>query len=112
PLVSPYTRYAGGLELSRNWSRNYFNVHDSLFRDYRYVINDFWIGYNIGANSNNDRSRHFFAVRGFDQYFTRVPRQSREQARLLYSDQSFVLASLTFFNQDFYTAQYIYGFGR
>ncbi len=112
PLVSPYTRYAGGLELSRNWSRNYFNAHDSLFRDYRYSINDVWVGYNIGANSNNDRSRHFLAIRGFDQHFTRLPSQARERARLLYSNQSAVLGSVTFFNQDFYTAQYIYGFGR
>jgi hypothetical protein len=112
PLVSPYTRYAGGMELSRNWSENFFNVNDTLFRDYRYVINDFWIGYNIGANSNSDRSRHFIAIRGFDQHFTRVPFQPREQERPLYNDQSFVLASATFFKQDFYTTRYIYGFGR
>lgn len=112
PLVSPYTRYAGGMELSRNWSENFFNVRDSLFRDYRYVINDFWIGYNIGANSNYDRSRHFIAIRAFDQHFTRVPWQPREQERPLYQDQTFVLGSATFFKQDFYTARYIYGFGR
>lgn len=112
PLVSPYTRYAGGIELSRNWSTNYFNVSDILFRDYRYGINDFWIGYNIGANSNHDRSRHFVAVRAFDQRFSRVPWQPREQERLLYSDQRFVLASATFFKRNFYTARYIYGFGR
>jgi hypothetical protein len=112
PLVSPYTRYAGGMELSRNWSQNFFNINDSLFRDYRYVINDFWIGYNIGANSTNHRSRHFLAIRAFDQHFTRVPRQLREQQRPLYNDQTFVLGSATFFKQDFYTARYIYGFGR
>lgn len=112
PLVSPYTRYAGGMEISRNWSENFFNVNDSLFRDYRYVINDFWVGYNIGANSNNDRSRHFIAIRGFDQHFTRVPWQRREQERPLYNDQTFILGSATFFKQDFYTARYIYGFGR
>lgn len=112
PLVSPYTRYAGGIELSRNWSENFFHVDDSLFRDYRYVINDFWIGYNIGANSNSDRSRHFVAVRAFDQHFTRLPAQEREQQRLIYNDQSFVLTSVTFFKQDFYTSRFIYGFGR
>jgi hypothetical protein len=112
PLVSPYTRYAGGMELSRNWSENFFKLNDSLFRDYRYVINDFWIGYNIGANSNNDRSRHFIAIRAFDQHFTRVPWQQWEQERPLYNDQTFVLGSATFFKQDFYTTRYIYGFGR
>jgi len=112
PLVSPYTRYAGGMELSRNWSENFFHVDDSLFRDYRYVVNDFWIGYNIGANSNYDRSRHFVAIRAFDQHFTRLPSQPRELERPLYHDQTFVLGSATFFKQDFYTARYIYGFGR
>jgi hypothetical protein len=112
PLVSPYTRYAGGMEFSRNWSENFFNINDSLFRDYRYVINDFWVGYNIGANSNNDRSRQFVAIRAFDQHFTRIPLFLREEEERLYNDQTFVLASATFFKQDFYTARYIYGFGR
>jgi hypothetical protein len=112
PLVSPYTRWAGGLELSRNRSENFFRVPDSLFRDYRYVINDFWVGYNIGANSNSDRSRHFIAVRAFDQHFTHVPWQPREQEKPLYHNQSFVLGSATFFKQNFYTTRYIYGFGR
>ncbi len=112
PLVSPYTRYAGGIEISRNWSENFFHVSDSLFRDYRYLINDVWLGYNIGANSNYDRSRHFIAVRAFDQHFSRVPLQSHEQSRQIYNDQSFLLFSATFFKQNFYTARYIYGFGR
>lgn len=112
PLVSPYTRYAGGMELSRNWSENFFHINDSLFRDYRYVINDFWIGYNIGINSYRNRNRHFIAIRAFDQHFTRFPQQEREQERPLYNDQTFVLGSVTFFKQNFYTARYIYGFGR
>lgn len=112
PLVSPYTRYAGGMELSKNWSENFFNINDSLFRDYRYQVTDFWVGYNIGANSNHDRSRHFVAIRAFDQHFTKVPTQLREQESPLYNDQTFVLASATFFKRDFYTTRYIYGFGR
>jgi hypothetical protein len=113
PLVSPYTRYAGGMELSRNWSENFFNINDSLFRDYRYLINDFWIGYNIDANSTTrDRNRHFVAIRAFDQHFTKTPLQSYETDMPLYYDQTFVLGALTFFKQNFYTARYIYGFGR
>src|SRR5690606_20747259 len=38
--------------------------------------------------------------------------QSEERERPLYNDQTFVLGSATFFHQDFYTARYIYGFGR
>jgi hypothetical protein len=113
PLVSPYTQFAGGMEISRNWSANFFNINDSLFRDYRYIVNDFWVGYNIGAsNHGNDRSRHFVAIRAFDQRFTKSPQQVNELESPTYNDRTFVLGGLTFFKQNFYTASYIYGFGR
>lgn len=113
PLVSPYTELAGGLEISRNWSSNVYNTIDTLFRQYRYVVNDFWIGYNIGARSNiTDRNRHFIAIRTFDQVFTKKPVQSQENSNPIYNNRSFVLAGLTFFKQNFYTTRYIYGFGR
>ncbi len=113
PLVSPYTTFAGGLEVSRNWSKNFFGRADSLFLNYRYLVNDFWIGYNIGAN-NTDRSRdrHFIAIRAFDQHFTRPPDQEKERQNTVYNNRTFILGGITFFRQNFYTASYIYGFGR
>jgi hypothetical protein len=113
PLVSPYTTFAGGMEISKNWSENFFNKNDSLFRDYRYTVNDFWVGYNIGAKSNgHDRSRHFVALRAFDQKFSRQPAQERERQSSLYNNQTYVIAGLTFFQQNFYTVRYVFGFGR
>lgn len=113
PLVSPYTTFAGGMEISRNWSENFFNRADSLFLNYRYIVNDFWVGYNIGANNTGrSRSRHFLAIRAFDQKFTRPPSQFNEQQSPTYNDRTFVLGGITFFRQNFYTASYIYGFGR
>ena len=113
PLVSPYTQFAGGLEVSRNWSENFYNINDTLFLDYRYVVNDFWVGYNIGANNNGrNRSRHFVAIRAFDQKFTRPPMQTSERASATYNNRTFVLGGITFFKQNFYIASYIYGFGR
>jgi hypothetical protein len=113
PLVSPYTRFAGGMEVSRNWSKNFFNIDTAVFRDYRYIVNDAWIGYNIGAKSNgHDRSRHFVSIRAFDQHFTQQPDQLGDLQRVTYNNRSFVLGGLTFFKQNFYTASYIYGFGR
>jgi hypothetical protein len=113
PLVSPYTRFAGGLEVSRNWSQNFYAVADSIFRNYHYVVNDVWVGYNIGANGNSgDRSRHFVALRAFDQRFTRQPFQESYQANPLYNNRKYLLGGITFFKQNFYTASYIYGFGR
>lgn len=113
PLVSPYTTFAGGMEISRNWSENFFNIRDSLFLHYRYVVNDFWIGYNIGANANwRTRTRHFVAIRAFNQRFTNQPFQSVEKQNALYNNRTYVLGGLTIFKQNFYTASYIYGFGR
>jgi hypothetical protein len=113
PLVSPYTKLAGGMEISRNWSRNYYGVIDTLFREYTYLVNDAWIGYNIGANLNmHDRNRHFVALRAFDQHFTKQPFQTFEGANPLYNNRKYLLGAITFFKQNFYTARYIYGFGR
>jgi hypothetical protein len=113
PLVSPYTRLAGGMELSRNWSQNVYQVNDTIFRNYGYVVNDVWVGYNIGANANfRDRNRHFLAIRAFDQSFIRPPLQNQEETNPVYNDRTYLLAGLTFFKQNFYTARYIYGFGR
>lgn len=113
PLVSPYTRFAGGMEISRNWSQNFYGVRDNEFRHYRYLVHDFWGGYNITAQAgDNDRNRHFFAVRLFDQHFTRPPSQYPELQNPIYSNRSFLLGAFTFFKQNFYTARYIYGFGR
>lgn len=113
PLVSPYSRLAGELEISRNWSVNVFQNPDSLFAAYRYTAHDVWVGYNMGIkNTVNDRSRHFAAVRYYRQDFISRPIQENERARLLYNDNQFVLGQLTFYNQNFYKTSYVYGFGR
>lgn len=111
PLVSPNTRFAGGLEISRNWSKNVYNRIDSLFMVYRYRVHDLWIGYNL-AKLSRGRNRYFMALRGFDQHFTRYPGQVVEQLSTLYNDRQYVLAKITFFRQDFYKSKFIYGFGR
>lgn len=113
PLVSPYTRMAGGIEISRNWSANFYEAPDTIFKDYRYQVNDFWLGYNFTAKSDiRDRSRHFFAIRAFNQEFSRTPLQNQERLDPIYSNRTYVLGGFSFFKQNFYTARYIYGFGR
>jgi hypothetical protein len=113
PLVSPYSRFAGEVELSRNWSNNVFNDPDSLFVRYRYNAQDYWLGYNIGIRTNmNDRSRHFVALRYYQQVFQRRPDQEYQRQRLIYNDHKFLLGELIFYNQNFYKTNYVYGFGR
>jgi hypothetical protein len=113
PLVSPYTTFAGGVEISKNWSQNFYNTVDTIFRNYKYFVNDFWVGYNIGSeHSGVNRTRQFVALRMFDQRFSNQPLQTIERENTIYNNRSFVLGGVTFFKQNFYTASYIYGFGR
>ncbi len=113
PLVSPYTRWAGGLEFSRNWSVNVNGVSEARFRQYSYYIRDLWIGYNIGIkNRVENRNRYFVAARAFGQSFNEQPAQPEERWNKLYNNEQFFLGSFTFYNQNFYRTRYVYGFGR
>lgn len=113
PLVSPYSRLAGGLEFSRNWSRNFYQLEDSIFRTYRYDVNDVWLGYNIGAKQKRgDRARHFISARIFQQRFREKPFQPQDAENPAFNSRTYGLAAFTFFKQEFYKTQYVYGFGR
>lgn len=113
PLVSPYTRWAGGLELSRNWSENVYSKVDTVFRSYGYFEKDFWIGYNMGIkNKVENRNRYFVALRTYGQSFYDQPEQTQEEMNIVYNNEQYVLGSFTFYNQNFYRTKYVYGFGR
>jgi hypothetical protein len=113
PLVSPYSRWAGGIEVSRNWSKNVYQSPDSLFLNYRYNVQDYWAGYNIGVRNNmNDRTRHFVALRYFQQQFLRLPFQAYEFGNPIYNSRQMVLAAVTFYERNFYKTNFVYGFGR
>lgn len=113
PLVSPYTRWAGGMELSRNWSENVNRVQENIFRSYTYYVKDLWVGYNIGIkNKVENRNRYFIGLRAFGQSFSHQPQQPEERWNKLYNNEQFYLGSFTFYNQNFYRTKYVYGFGR
>ncbi len=113
PLVSPYLRLAGGLEVSRNWSSNVYNDPDSTFLDYEYKIFNSWLGYNIGINkASTNRNRHFLAVRYFDGYYVDEPQLEEAQEEARYNNAYGYLSEFTFYRQDFYKTRYVFGFGR
>ena len=112
-LVSPYSRMAGGVQLSKNWSRNVYSRPDSAFLDYSYDLVDVWAGYNFGAKKKiQDRNRAFLALRVFDGYYTKQPDLEGLNQNRIYNNASGVLAEMTFYRRDFFKTQYIYGFGR
>lgn len=117
PLYTPSARFAGGINMSWNYSLNRYQKPDSLFLDYQYRLEDVWIGYNIGvkkakADSNyqkDNRRRMFAAVRYYSQFFERQPYSPFYN--YLYADKRFVLGEFSWYRQNFYKTNYIYGFG-
>ncbi len=118
PLFMPYARWAGGAELSRNWSNNVFRKTDSTFANYIYRIQDYWAGITFGEErasrlGRENRHRRFISARVLDQHFTQTPNiELGINDQLLYANRLLALAQLTLFKQDFYKTKYIYGFGR
>lgn len=113
PLVSPYSRLAGGFELSRNWSKNVYDKPDTSFQKYKYKVFDIWMGYNIGTRKEIDnRNRHFAALRYFNGYYIDQPEHGDAKDVMRYSDAYGYLAEVTFYRQDFFKTRYVFGFGR
>lgn len=115
PLVSPYSRLAGGLEVSFNSSENYYNKPDTFFYHYSYNLVDIWAGYNLGVTKllqkGAIRDRSFLALRLMHNDFTRTPKQIAGNFDPIYNNKKAALAEFTLFRQDFYKYNYIYGFG-
>jgi hypothetical protein len=113
PLVSAYSHFAGGLELSKNAAHNFYNAPDSLYKNYGYNVYDAWLGYNLGVQKNRlSRNRHFVSGRFYQFDFTEQPKQAFERANPIFNSQTAVLGAFTIFRQDFYKTQYVLGFGR
>jgi len=113
PLVSPYSRWAGGMEVSRNWSSNIYDKPDSVFLSYKYYIYDSWIGCNFGIKKEmENRGRHFLAVRYFDGHYPEPNYKLEAREHTKYNDAFGYLAEATFYKQNFYKTRYVYGFGR
>lgn len=115
PLYSSYARIAGGLELGFNKSDNSFGRPDSLYYHYQNASLDAWLGYNIGVNkllvNNKSLNRTFAAIRYYQNNFTEVPRQIGKGFDPFYNSRKALLGELTFFRQQFYKTNFIYGFG-
>jgi hypothetical protein len=117
-LVSPYSRFAGGLTISHNESYNIYRLPDSLHNSYKYNLFDAWAGYSIGiklltATNNTIRDRRFLAIRYYNRDFTQEPKlvQASPFFDPVFNSSQAILAQFTFFRQDYYKTQYVYGFG-
>jgi len=113
PLVSPYSRIAGGGEVSWNWSVNVEDKPDSTFLKYNYKVLDYWVGYNIGIKKAiENRNRKFLAIRYFDGVYTDQPDQEVYNLTRKYNSLYGYLSEFTFYRQNYYKTRYVLGFGR
>src|SRR5258708_386903 len=117
PLYSPYAHLAGGFNIGHFENFNVYHNPDSVFYKYNYHTHDGWIGWNLGSDrflSNTAvRDRKFIAFRYFRNDFDSVPHQvGKNNFNFRFNNREAALASFTFFRQDFYKTNYIYGFGN
>jgi hypothetical protein len=119
-LVSAYSSWTFSALAAHHFNQNMYEKSDSFYKkelQYDYYNVDTWIGYNIGAKKNmyqnlQSRYRRLVALRMVNQHFNQVPDNYLNTYNYLYANITGVLASFTLFQQDYYKAKYIYGFGR
>jgi len=116
PLYAPYAHLAGGFLIGRYEDFNLYHKADSAFYKYQYHTQDGWIGWNLGSerflSNTSVRDRKFVSFRYFRNDFDSVPTQiGKDKFNFRFNDREAALAQFTFFRQDFYKTNYVYGFG-
>jgi hypothetical protein len=119
PLVTAYMNWVGGLDLTLNRTMNAY-LKDSLYNNefnYNFQLADAWFGWNLGrkkvlASNLLERKRQFVTIRAFYKHFSQYPQKLKDSFDYRYADVNGILSSWNFFEQNFYRANFIYGFGR
>ena len=119
PLVNRYMKWTYELSASYHKTGNDYNPDSLYYSDtrYRYYNVEAWSGYNINSEhftteQETNKLRKLIGVRYLDQKFLDVPQKYDSLYNWKYPTINAVLATLTFYRQNFYKTQYIYGFGR
>ena len=119
PLVNRYMQWTYEFSAAYHATRNLYNSDSLYYSDvrYRYYNIEAWGGYNINASDftskeESKKLRKLISVRYLDQKFLNVPDKYQEVYDWKYPTINAALATLTFYRQNFYKTQYIYGFGR
>ncbi len=118
-FLTPSTKYAGGLEMSRNrlLAQAYPLIKDSssVLYSYSYNLADLWLGrsfrFRFGNERFRERARLIVAGRttGYN-YFERPI--VREDTNRLYQNRFLNLLSIGFSSRSYFRDVQIYGFGR
>ena len=115
PLVSQYLHVAGAIMVAHNRTYNNYLRPDSLFYNYHYNMFDVWMGYNLGIRKfpflKSVVNREFISIRYLQNKFIQGPYQLNDKFDFKFNDREAILAQFTFFRQNFYKTNYIFGFG-
>jgi hypothetical protein len=115
PLVSQYLHFAGAVRFAHCQTYNNYIKPDSLFHHYNYNSHDAWIGYNLGVRKflflKTIQNRQFISIRYFRNRFNRIPYQLNDGFNFRFNDREAILTQFTFFKQNFYKTNYLFGFG-
>ena len=119
PLINRYMNWTYEFDASYISTRNLY-VSDSIYKaDYRFRNSNIeaWAGYNIRAKEFTPEEekhdlRKIIGVRFINNQFQEKPGKLSSRNSWRYSDLLGVLGTFTFYRQNFYKTQYIYGFGR
>jgi hypothetical protein len=114
-LISQYSHLAGGLTVGRNQSMNSYSKPENIYFNYSYNLFDAWLGYNLGVEKfikdPGRKDKQFISLRYYNNFFTQTPEQVANKLDFRFNSREAVLAQFTFFKQEYYKANFIYGFG-
>ena len=114
-LISQYSHVAGGITAGVYQSYNSYFRPPEYFFDYKYTVFDAWIGYNLGVKKfikdQTRRDKQFISLRYFNTNFKNTPSQVAGKLNFRFNNREAWLAQFTFFKQEYYKTNYIFGFG-
>ncbi len=121
PLVNRFMEWTYGGEVEYRKTQNFYSTDSLYLQDYQYKFDivDTWASWNMDAdkpdgngNGAGPRLRRLLGLRWVQQKFDYRPLKFEQEYDYRYADLQAVLGSFSFFRQNFYKTQYIYGFGR
>lgn len=119
PLVNRYMKWTYELDASFHATRSRYESDSVYFSDTRYRYNNFeaWAGYNMNARDftpeeEKTKLRKLIGLRYITRKFQQVPEKYKSVYNWQYADLMGLLGTFTFYRQNFYKTQFIYGFGR
>lgn len=114
-LISQYSHVAGGFTAGLYQSHNNYFRSNEIYYDYKYTLFDGWIGYNLGVkkfiNDQTRRNKQFISLRYYNTNFKNTPDQVEGKLNFRFNNKEAMLAQFTFFKQEYYKTNYLYGFG-